>query len=635
MRREQAFITEGFSNWRKGPERFREHQNSVSHMHALAQLDHYNRSHPVCAQLSNQKLENQKSAKECLHAIFTSIRYLAEQGLPLRGHSDGNGNFEALLQLRIADVPALDPWLNRYCSYTSPAIQNEILSLFGQQLVRSIAASIRNAGQFAVIVDGTTDISGKNQESICLRYVDEELHPHEEFIGLYEAPDSTGKTVAACVRDTLIRLDLPIEQLRGQTYDGASNMSGIYNGCQAIIQKEQPLALYVHCAAHCVNLVSQSTCESIPVVRDALGTVQELGALFSASSNLRHSFFVNAQADDISIRKIKPLCPTRWLVRVDAINNLLTQYSQVLASLDELGKLTTNAATRARGLRDKLTNGDSVLGMEMALLVLRPLEQLNRSLQSKSSTVGGMLQAVSLILTELKSLRSDETFAKLLAKVTGKIQELDVDELKLPRVHRTPARLTGIAKPHIPTTLTDHFRPMFFELTDIAVTNLQQRFTNCSGLRQYQKLEETLLKGSVDVETQKLLAPYNEITWSLFSIQMPLFRKQSFSTLSEAADVMRTMSPETRAIFSEVVTLIKLLIVNPAASAEAERSFSALRRLKTWLRNNMTQERLNNIAICNVHQSLLRNIDLVPLMQEFVSRGREEIRQKLFGTFSQ
>jgi len=60
------------------------------------------------------------------------------------------------------------------------------------------------------------------------------------------------------VQDVLIRLQLPIADLRGQTYDGASNMIvGQYKGCQALINQKQPLALYVHCGAHGVNLVAE------------------------------------------------------------------------------------------------------------------------------------------------------------------------------------------------------------------------------------------------------------------------------------------------------------------------------------------------------------------------------------------
>jgi len=64
-------------------------------------------------------------------------------------------------------------------------------------------------------------------------------------------------TTADCIKDVLIRLNLSLSDLRGQTYDGVANMSGKYRGCQAIIADVQPLELLVHCGAHCVNLMSQ------------------------------------------------------------------------------------------------------------------------------------------------------------------------------------------------------------------------------------------------------------------------------------------------------------------------------------------------------------------------------------------
>jgi hAT family C-terminal dimerisation region len=89
------------------------------------------------------------------------------------------------------------------------------------------------------------------------------------------------------------------------------------------------------------------------------------------------------------------------------------------------------------------------------------------------------------------------------------------------------------------------------------------------------------------------------------------------------------MSTETRIYFSEVTKL--LLLVCPAASVEAERSFSALRRLKTWLRSSMSQERLNDAAMCNIHQNLLDDVDVRQLLKEFVARN--SVRVKLFGNF--
>ena len=44
--------------------------------------------------------------------------------------------------------------------------------------------------------------------------------------------------------------NLNIQNVRGQGYDGASNMRGEWNGLQALILQECPYAYYVHCLAH-------------------------------------------------------------------------------------------------------------------------------------------------------------------------------------------------------------------------------------------------------------------------------------------------------------------------------------------------------------------------------------------------
>ena len=57
--------------------------------------------------------------------------------------------------------------------------------------------------------------------------------------------------------------------LRGQYYDGASNVSAVYKGTQALILKEQPLAYYTHCSSHRLNLVCKSVAQS-KVLHDSL-----------------------------------------------------------------------------------------------------------------------------------------------------------------------------------------------------------------------------------------------------------------------------------------------------------------------------------------------------------------------------
>lgn len=120
-----------------------------------------------------------------------------------------------------------------------------------------------------------------------------------------------------------------------------------------------------------------------------------------------------------------------------------------------------------------------------------------------------------------------------------------------------------------------------------------------------QKLEETVLTREVN----NIVDQYPELNGG--KVQVAMFQSKNISKSSaEVAKITRGMAAEVRGLFVRVETLAGLLLVIPVSSAEAERSCSALRRLKTWLRTTMTQVRLNNVAVCHVHPGKLDNTDV-------------------------
>ncbi len=135
----------------------------------------------INAQLSSVLATAQEEARSNLQKILSSVKYLAQQGLALRGHGNEEGNFHYLLLLKAEDDPALGHWLKWNHSYTSPVVQNEMLSLMSNTIIRNIAEEILALPvvQYSVIIDGTQDKSGTEQESICLRYIDSDLEPRE------------------------------------------------------------------------------------------------------------------------------------------------------------------------------------------------------------------------------------------------------------------------------------------------------------------------------------------------------------------------------------------------------------------------------------------------------------------------
>ena len=70
----------------------------------------------------------------------------------------------------------------------------------------------------------------------------------------------------------------------------------------------------------------------------------------------------------------------------------------------------------------------------------------------------------------------------------------------------------------------------------------------------------------------------------------------------------------------------------PATNAISERSFSVMRRVKSYLRSTMWQERLNHVMVLNIYKEQLDKLDLVAIANEFV--GESEYHKRFFGTFT-
>ena len=75
---------------------------------------------------------------------------------------------------------------------------------------------------------------------------------------------------------------------------------------------------------------------------------------------------------------------------------------------------------------------------------------------------------------------------------------------------------------------------------------------------------------------------------------------------------------------SEFVTLVNLIVVTPATNTTSERTFSAFRRLKSYLRTTMTQERLNHLMLLHFHKDKTDKLDLVCVANDFFLHGKKK-----------
>ncbi|KAK1879001.1 Zinc finger MYM-type protein 1 [Dissostichus eleginoides] len=131
---------------------------------------------------------------------------------------------------------------------------------------------------------------------------------------------------------------LELKNLYGQGYDGAANMSGMYKGLQARIRAHNEKALYVHCKAHCLNLVLVEASKSNKHFITFFNIVEKLYA-FCNGSPKRHAALVKCQQSlypGQRVLELQQLSDTRWACREAALKALQRNLNAVLKLLDDI-----------------------------------------------------------------------------------------------------------------------------------------------------------------------------------------------------------------------------------------------------------------------------------------------------------
>jgi len=204
-----------------------------------------------------------ESNKRRLRPIIKTVIFCARNNLALRGHRDDGlincesyqeqvlsgkqGIFRSLLGFRLdAGDEDLKYHLENSsgnCTMISKTVQNEIIDSMGEVVRNNIISEVKRSQFFSILCDETTDVSTKEQMSLCIRYVDlQNMTLKEDFVGFVELNGTTGLEIKQTIVKELNKLGLSLQNLRGQGFDVGSNMSGKYIGVQALLLQEQPLA---------------------------------------------------------------------------------------------------------------------------------------------------------------------------------------------------------------------------------------------------------------------------------------------------------------------------------------------------------------------------------------------------------
>ena len=170
----------------------------------------------------------------------------------------------------------------------------------------------------------------------------------------------------------------------------------------------------------------------------------------------------------------------------------------------------------------------------------------------------------------------------------------------------------------------EYYRRDYYKIIDNAIEAFDKYF-NSTDIALYKNMEHILNENSTSL---LVLERFPEINISVLDAELKFYSNTNQRNFISMKEHFKTMPSEMRMLFPNIEKLIRLLMISPASSCEAERSFSGLRRIKTWLRSTMGQRRLNALMVCNVHQDILEDMNIDEIIETFIENSFERRSRK-------
>lgn len=434
--------------------------------------------------------------------------------------------------------------------------------------------------------------------------------------------------MAGVVLSTIESFNLNICNLRGQSYDNASNMSGIYSGLQAKIKAVSPLAQFVPCSAHSLNLVginAASSCKNAVMFFDLL---QKLYTFFSVST----------YRWDILKSSVKSLSDTRWSARDDACKSLNNNWKLIINALENLkNDKSQKPATRceANGILQKLLSLETAF---MSILWGHLLERFNLSskrLQSVDMDLVKVAEIYQSLIFYVIDLRTDSEYEHY--------KKLAIEKCGIEDFASTMKRTKKRKKFIDDGPATDGSNAIDFKVTtylailDRIQAELIKRKNAYDELnKKYQFLFCITEMTSMEVREKAAVLQqiYQDDLGKTFPNECVHFRAHMLSLKKmkkivpgTAQDLLTFIKVNNLIeLYPYVDIALRMLLCTPSSNCSAERSFSALKRVKNYLRSTIGMERLNSLAMLNIECKLTNELQYDDIIDEFAN---QQARKKL------
>ena len=493
--------------------------------------------------------------------------------------------FESLISLAInigaKELKALSKGAN--AKYTSERTMHEIIEVLSATVEEEILQDIRASPLISILCDESTDIAIVKQLVVYVRYI-KNGKTVTRFLKIQDLFDGTAVTIETALLEILSKLQIPLEKVAAFGSDGAAVMVGRRNGVATKLKDRIPHLVAIHCVAHRLALATAHASDSVACIKKYSITLQTIYYFFQNSSvRMAHLQEIQQILGDPSL-KFKEPKHVRWLSHGKAVTAIRRCLPSLITTLEQEAVNNPTAA----GLVKAVMKYEFVACTFLLSDILPSLNWLSLIFQRKDIYFSVIQPRVHSTISFLESLKSND------GPVMKQLPKIFEEELITFNFNATSEKSDNfkrlVAVPYIGSiceNLSDRF-PHLDILDAFQIFSPEVLPTDSEALLDHGHAQLQTLLGNYSpslVDAQRI-----EEEWAHFLPDMTMhFKEKTIDSVLASL----TSNSVYRDSFTELAKLAAAALVIPMSTADCERGFSAMKRIKTDLRNSLKTETLD------------------------------------------
>ncbi|GKB16589.1 zinc finger MYM-type protein 1-like protein [Tanacetum coccineum] len=427
----------------------------------------------------------------------------------------------------------------------------------------------------------------------------------ESFLGFLNIDDTTGQGLFDVTQAELKDLDLYIDYVRGQGYNNGSNMKGKHRGVQKKFLDINPREFYTPCGCYSLNL---TLCDM-------------------------------ANKYNVKGLTLKSLSTTHWESRVESVKAIKFRLSDIREALIQVSEKDNDSViqSQAKSLAtNKLGDFEFMVAVVIWFDILHSVNLVSKKLRSHDTLINVAMTEVQDLISFFKEFRVNG-FSNAVDVAKKIALEMDIDPLFIQKcvIHRKRQFDEAFAEEDVILSAEESFKVNYFlYIVDQAIASLTTRFEQyqeyenifsfiftCDKLKLYDddrlksccsRLEAALKNGDL------YYINANELYVELRSLNNFLPTENM-----KPIDVLNFLNQDD--CYPNAIIAYRVLLTISVTVASAERSFSKLKLIKSYLRSSMSQERLNGLTLIAIENDILESVYYEDLINSFASKNARRI----------